>query len=150
MCFSTHVQHNCDNKTLTHPFPFHSLERSPTPDSLAREMSPNSCWTLPLGRLDFCKSSVGICPCQHSKDFSNHCKMVDTDGLLALLLLQPVLRSCAYYQIYGGKDSFHILWHMVLQPTIPTGALLFVDLSLISFFKRGTKRRKSCHHDANI
>lgn len=47
----------------------------------------------------------------------------------------------------GGWDNSQVPWHMVLNPTIPTKTLLFVDVFLIHNLKRGTKRRiiLCCH-----
>lgn len=46
-----------------------------------------------------------------------------------------------------GWDSSYVPWHMVLDATAPTKALLFMNKCLTFYWKGGTKKR---NHDADI
>lgn len=74
-------------------------------------------------------SSVGICPRQHSR-FSCHSQEGHVHSSFSFASLTKVCLLITKYT--GGQKSSCIPWCMVLDPTTPTQALLFVDGCLIS------------------
>ena len=118
--------------------------------------SPLECWHFSSRNLDLCKGFL-VCGClpytQHSPsvpllwswgaEFSSQAPAGSSDHTKFCL---PIT------QCTDGQHSSWVLWYMVLDPTTPTEALLFIDVCQMLFvLKRGTKRRNIlCHHDANI